>query len=822
MSACRWGWVVRWWAAVLAAGVLAGSAMGQDGGSGATGEPGPTAEDGPVMVAGFGWGNVMPADRWAPVTVYITTAERPIAGTIVMEYPQDSTQRASIEVPFAATPNRTTPVQIVAALPPMCERVSFSMYSESGRLIRTLNYSNLPSALAAQLPPLVDPTRGVVVSVGRSSLPEAVRDWTRAAMGQRGVGRGLPQWAGWDLLEPGRISADELPITWAAYDGVSALVVHADTASPTGELADPRSLEAIHEWVAGGGRLIVVADAPGDGWKMWLPPEARGAVEPEPVATLPVSDEIGTLLAEAERAAVQRGADAEAGEEIVHVPPAAASVTGRILRTTAAGRNAGWSVRWKVDGSGGAGLLAEGPSGYGFVAVLGADPAKVMQTLSTRGAGVVWRDALGSALGDELKNSAAANQQGGWWGNFQTPTQRATNTALERLGNVPVIGDWLFLVIAGCIVALAAMVGPVDYFVLKRLKSGHRSWLTALVWIVAASGLAYSVPRAVRAAPTQINRLTVVDRMLPRAGWTAGEGAAPLTLASGMTGIYAGESGRLRFLDPDPTAWWRGVSIHYPWLGEMQNGASLVVPTVQAAAGGAAGSERGNPVTVLPVGLWTFRTLADMSRPGRSGAWSLQVGSITGRVREAPEGYGVQVAGLPGGVMVTGAALRIGNQWHSLTMPRPAPEPATQPIPPSLPRREDPPPPPVSRPVGESGDTVWSATFPAEYAGSEPPQAWANPPPDPGLGYYPYHQTVDLNPGPLLDLQGPWRRGQALERRLASGRWAAVYLNIEKFPLDTPVGWPSRSEHTCVLRLLVPLEGAGGAGTTGGAEDPKP
>lgn len=801
---------------------MGGQVLAQDGSAGATGEPGPKGADGPVMVAGFGWGNVMPADRWAPVTVYITTADRPVAGTIVMEFPQDSTQRASIEVPFAATPNRTTPVQIVAALPPMCERVTFSMYNESGRLIRTLNYSNLPSTLSAQLPPLVDPTRGVVVSVGRSSLPEAVRDWTRAAFDRRGVGRVSVLGAGWELLEPGRISADELPISWAAYDGVAVLVVHADTASTTGELADLRSLEAIHAWVAGGGRLVVVADSPGDGWKMWLPPEARDAVAPEPAAAVSVSPEIGELLAAAERAAVQRGADPEAGEEIVHIPPAAASITGRILRTTAAGRDAGWSVRWKVDAAGEAGLLAEGPSGYGFVVVLGADPAKVTQTLSTRGAGVVWRDAMGNALADELKNAAAANQQGGWWGNFQSPTQRATNTALERLGNVPVIGDWLFLVIAGCILALAAMVGPVDYFVLKRLRSGHRSWLTALVWIVLASGLAYSVPRAVRAAPTQVNRLTVVDRMLPAAGWTGGgEGAAPLTLVTGMTGIYAGESGMLRFLEPDPTSWWRGVSIYYPWLGELQSGASLVIPTLQAAAGGAAGSERGNPVTVLPVGLWTFRTLADMSRPGRSGS-GLRVGAITGRVRETPDGYRVQVAGLPSGVIITGAALRIGDQWHSLTMPRPAPKPATQPILPSPPRREEPPPPPATKPVGEAEDTVWSATFPAEYSRTEAPREWANPAPDPGLGYYPYQQAVDLNPGPLLDLRGPWGRGQAVDRRLASGRWAAVYLSIEKFPLDTPVGWPSRSEHTCVLRLLIPLEGAVGAGATGGEEDSKP
>src|SRR5438128_1087571 len=69
----------------------------------------------PVMLASFGFGGVYAAERWGPITVSVTPGDKPLSGSIIVEYAQDQTQSARIAVPFAATPERTTYVPIVAA-----------------------------------------------------------------------------------------------------------------------------------------------------------------------------------------------------------------------------------------------------------------------------------------------------------------------------------------------------------------------------------------------------------------------------------------------------------------------------------------------------------------------------------------------------------------------------------------------------------------------------------------------------------------------------------------------------------------------------------
>src|SRR5215831_13178685 len=192
----------------------------------------PPHDSGPVMLASFGFGGAVPTERWAPITVYVTTGYRAVAGTIVVEFPQDETQTARISVPFAATPNRTTQVPVVAALPNSCDRVSFTMVDDRARVVRSLAYTRVGTERTAQLPPLLEPGRGLLVCVGRSSLPESVRAWTanvdetqlvrRSVQGSK---RADLEWS-WSRATPGQIGPEELPTAWMAYDGVTALVVN--------------------------------------------------------------------------------------------------------------------------------------------------------------------------------------------------------------------------------------------------------------------------------------------------------------------------------------------------------------------------------------------------------------------------------------------------------------------------------------------------------------------------------------------------------------------------------------------------------------------
>src|SRR5690606_1059067 len=137
-------------------------------------------------------------------------------------------------------------------------------------------------------------------------------------------------------------------------------------------------------------------------------------------------------------------------------------------------------------------------AGYGLVTILGLAPSRDPATLSARAAGEVWRDALETALDywlDQTESILQAQTTGGWGALVIPANQRANNAAVERVGQVPEAGEWLFLVIAGAMSILALLVGPVDYFVLRRLGAAQRSWLTALGWVALASAVAYGGPK---------------------------------------------------------------------------------------------------------------------------------------------------------------------------------------------------------------------------------------------------------------------------------------------------------------------------------------
>lgn len=786
------------------------------------------ASDGPVMYATFGWGGVMPSERWAPITVYITTGDKAVSGSILLEYPQDNTQTAQIAVPFAATPNRTTPVPIVAALPNLCDELSLTMFNEGGRPIRRLRYTRIAGNLTLQLPNMVDSARGLFVGVGRCSLPESIRVWNDIVGGmqveqQAGSPRQLRTPSkdaeqGWNQAQGASVVIDELPLSWMAYDGVTALVVNPDSVGAAGRTVDPRAQEAVHTWVKSGGRLVIMADGPGDAWNRWLPPEIRGYVTLDAASTGPVPATAVSTIKRAAAAAAARARDIAAayppGEQpppVQALPDAAESVTRRVLHLKEPARKAGWKIRWATETEGSqeewSGLLAEGPVGYGHITVLGMDPAKSTEMVNARSAGAVWRQALEEAVKDWREDAAGLGRQWGYY--YQSKSERASNIAVERLGDVPIVGDAVFYVIAAALLLLVALVGPIDYFVLKRMGAGQRSWMTSLLWIALACGVAYAAPKVLRAAPTRINRLSMLDKMV-----VPGEGGAITEIAfrSGLAGLYAGESGVARIQEPDPASWWRGQSVVNPYFmfGDFRN-AKSVVPTVQAAAGGQLGSERGNPLVQLPMGLWTFRSLADASIPRDA----ITGAAIAGHIRETTEGYRVLVTGLPDGARVTGAALKLKGRWLTLETP----EPVVEPVPPKPgtvpiyvpPRQGSPVIPSRKASIGDSEGTNWRALFEGANTSPVAPKAWNNPPPDPNQpvywGYPGMNQGVDLRPGPLLDLAGPDRRSLAVERYIETGEWAAVYLNLSDCPVDLRLQWPADGEHTMVVRLLVPLEG---------------
>jgi hypothetical protein len=475
------------------------------------------------------------------------------------------------------------------------------------------------------------------------------------------------------------------------------------------------------------------------------------------------------------------GTPARAAEER---GPLAARIVARPMTLAPDAAARGWSSRWNVPGGS---LLAEGPVGLGWVTIISSDPARAGAVASMSISGRLWRRALATPIAQLYGRAGPMPGYGPGMGFGASPTTDAIDAALQHVANVPLVGSGVFLTIVVCVLGLATMVGPGDYFGLRRLRRSHWSWLTALLWTGVASAAAYYLPRIVRTEPTILHRLSVVDALCAPSS-TPGVCTPALVAGVGITGLYSASGGAVELTGVDPASWWRGVSAAVVNPGRGGGG---VVPVVQAAAGGALGSERSGPLRRLPVAIWTFRTFFDIGTPPLA---------LTAAAERTPGGVRVTLGNFPAGARVVSAAVLVREGWLAL-----AEDPAREVAP--GPERDGA---SLGSPaLGEQGDGSWSATFPADSPAGEAPAAWS-----PGLRALSARGWASLSvsggaadaPGALLGLPGPAEHTAAMRALSASGRYAIVHLNVESWPPDFGLSRPATSSHTRVLRLAVPLE----------------
>jgi hypothetical protein len=736
--------------------------------------PPPRADQPPTPIATFGWSGRIPDSRWGPVNIDIINVSKPIGGHILLEFPQDDTQFAHIRIPFAATPEAPARVQAVAAIPSSALSIRLSLVDERGRTLRTVTYG---AASLLALPDFTEPdAQSLIVSVGRVGASDAMVQWARALHGVRfsAVSPAGDEAApgAWGNFHAARCEVADMPLSWMAYDAVSVLVVHADVASE----ADPRAVQAVREWVGAGGRLVILASTPGDHWASWLPAGVAPPVRMDSLSAAPLPDAIAAARAAFEqqvRTRVETFGDV--GGRTDPLPPAAESAPARRIWLTPAGERSAWRTDWILQEQGSPALLAEGPADLGWITILGLDPARSSTVVSPRAAGIAWHDAL-KRINEDMGRAPPGDTRLRWQ-YAAPPVQAAISNAINMVGNIPVIGDAMFALIAGCIVLLALMVGPVDWFVLRRMRLSHRSWLTALAWTALAAIGAFVLPLSIRTDPAQFNRVAILDALATEAASIPGFRAVGAAHYAAVSGIYTAQSGTAQFSGVQATSWWRGVSQFQPWRSQGPGG-SGVLPVLQAAAGGEAGSSRGSPVSAVPFPLWTFRTMLDQ------GVQPLPLGVQLRRSDGPPR---VVISGLPEGVVITSAVLRMPDGWRPLrhdpagaaSGATPPPDGAGQHLP----------------AVGTHDPGMWAGVFSGRRL-SEPPADWM----------FSSSISQEAATGELQQLPGALARTATINRYVGSGRWACIYLNAENWPLRPSISWHARYRSGAVLRVLIPID----------------
>ncbi len=310
---------------------------------------------------------------------------------------------------------------------------------------------------------------------------------------------------------------------------------------------DADQLDALRGWVAGGGRLIVVGGTAG-----------AATLSALPDAILPYRPTTTTDIAPSSLAALLGEVPADATD----LP----ALSGVLLGGTAL-----VSVGDRV-------VAAERAYGSGMVSLIGFDPT-ADGISGTRAAEGLWRrlvptrSASGLVIGDDSQIVSAASQ--------------LPSLALPPIGGlVALLGAYIVL------------IGPINYFVLRRLDKREWAWVTMPVLIVGFAVGAYVFGSLLRGSDLIVNEVAIV-RGAP--GATEGTAQAYLGVFSPTRGTYQlrvpggallssplngdfspdGSNATLDVLQGDP-ARVRDLSVGFGTLRTVRAESAVAVPLVTA------------------------------------------------------------------------------------------------------------------------------------------------------------------------------------------------------------------------------------------------
>jgi len=281
-------------------------------------------------------------------------------------------------------------------------------------------------------------------------------------------------------------AADQLPGRWYGYDSADAVVIDTNDAETLNALNGGR-IEAIRQWVERGGHLIVAASsrwqAVNDGpLAAMLPAKLVGQTQVSPFDSLE-SFTGGSQQVRFENAPVQ----AAKLEEVE-------SRGGRVIASTLSTP-----------------LVVRGPYGFGRVTLVGLDvDAKPFSGWPDRT--LFWIKAM------DLKAPSGAAESttpapGRIFNRNVSDLATFVRQSLDQFQGMTVIPfGW----VAGFIAIYILLIGPGDYFFLKKvLKRMELTWITFPAIVVTVSLLAYFAAYRIKGTDLRVNQIDVVDVDIP-------------------------------------------------------------------------------------------------------------------------------------------------------------------------------------------------------------------------------------------------------------------------------------------------------------------
>jgi hypothetical protein len=365
--------------------------------------------------------------------------------------------------------------------------------------------------------------------------------------------------------EPIALGPADIPERPEPLGGISAIVWAGDSTS-----LNEAQRRAIERWVGDGGQLVVIG---GGDWQS----RTDAFTDLLPLANLAGFDDVP-----------QDALAAWAGE--TEAPLATATVATGDLRDGALGL---------ITAEDGEVLASMRSIGAGRVILLGTDFA----TEAFRG----WAGAP-SVWSRLLPTNAALEQ---WFGGDFPIRQEMENAMSGALSTVPALEVPPAELLLAVIVAYILLIGPISYYVLRRVDRRELAWVTAPLLVVLFSACSYGIGRTLKGGDVLVNEISVIR--------TASEGG------SATVDAFAG------IVSPDRTTYDLTVEAD-ALIGQLMRQDGL------PRQSGDVRVEQGEPahlrgLTIPVFGFEAVRATGIVDyEPGLSVAWASRDGQVVGTV----------------------------------------------------------------------------------------------------------------------------------------------------------------------------------------------
>ncbi len=258
------------------------------------------------------------------------------------------------------------------------------------------------------------------------------------------------------------LSLEELPETAVPWNNLDVLIIHD---SDTGQLTLTQK-EALNAWVDTGGQLVLTGGA---NWQK---------------TTAAFGDKLPVTIT---------------GSQSVDDLPALAAAVGKPFRDPGPYviTNSSLARGELLFHQDGLPILARQPQGRGAVYFLALDPA-LAPLQDWDGSELFWAGIAAQVPGQSLWG---AGPQNGY----------AAKNAAASLPSVSLPSAWQ---LGGLLLLYIVVIGPVNYWLLKRRNKLERAWLTIPVLVLVFSGIAYLVGFQIRGTTVLVNQVSVAYSMV--------------------------------------------------------------------------------------------------------------------------------------------------------------------------------------------------------------------------------------------------------------------------------------------------------------------